>query len=87
MANGLTTPANGGVSWLDVIDRNLQGWLGYFSSKKDPVVANASPFGTPSQSDVQLALLQSQVQQQQQMQTYLLLAAGAVVVLYLVTAK
>ena len=79
------TTTNGGVSWLDVIDRNLQGWLTYLNRPRDPIVANATPYGQPSQSDVQLAALNAQLQAQQQNQKMLLLAGGAAVVLYLLS--
>jgi len=84
--NGNGTAANGGVSWLSVIDHNLQGWLQYLNRPRDPIVSNATPFGqAPSSSDVQLAVLNAQLQAQQQNQRMLLFAAGAAVVLYLLS--
>lgn len=83
MANGLVTTTGGGaVSWIDVIDRNLSGWLNYFNQKR--AVAASPSLGQASGSDVQLAVLQTQLQEQQQQQTtMLLMLGGGAVLLYL----
>lgn len=81
----MAEPANGGVSWLQVVDKNLTGWLSYLQGRRDPAVATVGPSGAPSGQEVQLAVLQTQLQAQQQQSQMLLLAAGAAVVLYLMT--
>lgn len=77
--NGTTTTTSGG--WLDVIDRNLQGWLNYFNNRNPTTVT--APIGGVSSSSTELAVLQAQLDAQRSQQNMLLLAGGALL-LYLV---
>lgn len=72
-------PTNGNVNWIDVVDRQLSGWLGYFSSGRSGTPTRAGlNVGAPSASDVALANTQAQLQAVQKQQTMVLVGAAAV---------
>jgi hypothetical protein len=80
--NGTTT-TGGGVSWVSLVDRGLEGWLSYLNRPRDPTIGQ-SPWG-PSASDTQMQVINAQLAAQQQNQKMLMLAAGAAAVLYLLS--
>lgn len=74
----------GGISWAQLVDKGVEGWLSYLNRPRTTSAGVMSPYG-PSSVDTQLAVANAQLAGQQQTQKMLMLAAGALLAFYLLS--
>lgn len=75
----------GGISWAQLVDKGVEGWLSYLNRPRSTTGAGVmSPYG-PSSIDTQLAVANAQLAGQQETQKMLMLAGGALLAFYLLS--